>query len=254
MKKTKTGTREWATSTANIQRGCENNCRYCYARYNAVRRFKQCTLDQWRHSVIDQGKVDKVYGKRDGIVMFPSTHDITPDNVDACYVVLEKLLAAGNPVLIVTKPRWKCVTAICDCFREYRDQILWRMTIGSTDDEVLRFWEPNAPGFGERLMCLKYAYVCGFITSVSCEPYLDGQVELNYQKVLPFVRHSIWIGILRHFESRVDLSDVTEEQMKRFVEPLRQAQTDEAVRRMVERIADLPMIRWKDSIKHIIGM
>ncbi|MBN2312353.1 MAG: hypothetical protein JXM79_00395 [Sedimentisphaerales bacterium] len=251
MKK-KTGTREWAVSTVNIQRGCENNCRYCYARYNAVQRFKRCTLDQWRHPAIDPAKVEKAYGQRDGVVMFPSAHDITLENVEACYTVLEKLLESGNQVLIVTKPRWRCVTALCDCFREYRDRILWRMTIGSIDDEVLRFWEPNAPGFEERWMSLKYAFICGFNTSVSCEPYLDDQVELTYQKVLPFVRHSVWIGILRHFESRVDLTSVTDEQFNRYIVPLRQAQTKLAVRRLVERMADYPLVMFKDSIRTII--
>ena len=33
-----------------------------------------------------------------------------------------------------------------------------RFSIGACDDQILSFWEPNAPNFEERKQCLKYAY------------------------------------------------------------------------------------------------
>ena len=33
-----------------------------------------------------------------GRIMFPSSHDITPGNFEACMTVLDKLIGAGNQV------------------------------------------------------------------------------------------------------------------------------------------------------------
>ena len=39
-KKPISGTKEWSVSSVNCITGCEHNCRYCYARANALR-FKR---------------------------------------------------------------------------------------------------------------------------------------------------------------------------------------------------------------------
>jgi hypothetical protein len=36
--------------------------------------------------------------------MFPSSHDISPKNADLAIGFLEKMLKAGNDVLVVSKP------------------------------------------------------------------------------------------------------------------------------------------------------
>ena len=252
MANKKTGTKEWAEVNVNIQRGCEHGCRYCYARYNAVIRFKRCTAEQWRNPLIDNSKVDKNYGKYKGIVMFPSTHDITPKNLSECLCAMRRLLDAGNKVLIVSKPHWNCITLICETLREYRRQLMFRFTIGSKSDDILSFWEPNAPGFGERRACLQYAFTCRYPTSVSCEPYLDSNVIDLYLAVKPWITNSFWVGKLRDFERRVDMSDVTSEQEKKFVKPLKVAQTDEAVRKIYNQMADERLVMWKDSIRKVI--
>ena len=45
--KRKTGTREWAESNYNIGIGCSHDCRYCYARTNAVRYKLVESSDVW---------------------------------------------------------------------------------------------------------------------------------------------------------------------------------------------------------------
>ena len=253
MAKSKTGTREWAQQTVNInQRGCENNCRYCYARASAVR-FKQCTADDWATPVIKTDAVTKRYRKRRGVTMFPSTHDITPQNLEECTNVLYQLLSADNDVLIVTKPVWKCIQEICNTLDHYREQIVFRFTIGSLNDSVLRFWEPGAPGFPERVACLTHAYQRGFKTSVSSEPYLDDRMPELYEAVRPLVTECIWIGILREFTRRVDISGMSDSEMKTFVDPLKEAQSDEAVLNLHDRLNNKPLVRWKDSIREIVA-
>lgn len=251
----KTGTREWALSTVNFQLGCEHGCRYCYARYNAVTWHKWCTAEQWLDPVIIQSKVTRSFLKRPGVVMFPSTHDITPRNISECRYVLQELLEAGNEVLVVSKPHFDCIEAICDSFRGYRKRLMFRFTIGSRDPRVLAFWEPNAPGFKERLHCLRTAYSEGYQTSVSSEPYLDwdvGKIIELYEEVKPYVIDSIWIGKLRHFEKRVDMSDVTDEEKKMFVDPLRKAQADETVWAIYNQLQSERLVKWKDSIREVI--
>ena len=258
--KPKTGTKEWADHNVNIQVGCENGCRYCYARYNAVRRFKYCQPNEWNEPRINHKKVDCIYNNAGGKVMFPSTHDITPRNISEYRCVLNKLLDAGNHVLIVTKPRWDCVPLICESLKQrYSEefllkQVTFRFTIGSTDRKVLKFWEPNAPALKERLSCLRYAYMAGFNTSVSCEPFLDQFPNYVYEATESLVTDKIWIGLLRGFYNRVNADGMTHQQMKQFVYPLKALQGPMIVKAIYKSMKDLTKIAWKDSIRKVVGI
>jgi len=251
----KTGTKEWSDHSMNIQRGCEHDCRYCYARFNAVNRFKQCEAKHWKLPCINEAKVDQPHKKKyNGVVMYPTTHDITEANLNQYLCVLRKLLDAGNKVLIVTKPHWSCITVICQAYAEYQKQITFRFTIGSANDEVLEFWEPGAPNFTERIACLQYAYECGYKTSVSCEPYLDPYVIYTYTACKPYINDSFWIGKLNGWNSRVMLDDATDEQIAKYVEPLKAAQSDSIVRSMYRMLDGQPFIKWKDSVRKVMGI
>lgn len=251
MNKKKTGTREWAEDTVNIQIGCEHDCRYCYARAQAVR-FKRLFGD-WSEPKIIQRVVDKNYGKREGVTMFPSTHDITPNNISECLCVILKLLDAGNQLLIVSKPRLDCILLMCHRLSKYKKQVTFRFTIGSTRDDVLAFWEPGAPSFDERLKCLQYAHYRNYQTSVSAEPYLDSGIEHLYTRCYPFITESFWIGTLREFKRRVDKSRISVGQMYDYVRPLLECQSRNAVLRLYEKLNGRPLIKWKDSIREIVG-
>jgi len=187
--------------------------------------------------------------------MFPSTHDVTILNLTECIWVLSKLLYAGNKVLLVSKPNLDCIMAICDSFHRYRKQLSFRFTIGSMDPRVLAFWEPNAPVFMERKQCLKCAYSERYQTSVSCEPFLDcdvNQIFGLYEELKPYITDSFWIGKLRNLNKRVDMSGVTYEQKENFVKPLKAAQSDEFVLGICIRLDGERFIKWKDSIREVI--
>ncbi|WP_371801799.1 radical SAM protein [Candidatus Lokiarchaeum ossiferum] len=194
---TTSGTLEWASSNVNIQKGCKNGCKYCYAARMAVR-FKRCSnLMEWTTQIqVDPSKVQKNYRKRNGRIMFPTSHDIYTSNLIPCLDVLDKLLKSGNEVLITTKPEDYCIEEICDEFQKYKDQIQFRFTIGSAYNAVLKKWEPNAPSFDERVSALKRAYFEGFKTSISIEPYLDYYPHEVIEEVEPFVTETIWLGIM----------------------------------------------------------
>jgi DNA repair photolyase len=246
-----TGTKEWAASNVNVCDGCSHDCLYCYAKSMAIR-FKRKTRDNWHVEDIREKAVTKSYGKMRGTVMFPSSHDITPTNFDACFVVLRKLLEAGNRVLVVSKPHLECIKKLCSAFGRYRDNILFRFTIGACDDDILSYWEPHAPSYGERLDSLRYAYNGGFETSVSAEPMLDtANIESLVNEVSPYVTDSIWLGKINRLRSHLKFNgDIDLE----AVEALERGQTDKSIIAIYECFKDNPKVRWKDSIKKVVGI
>lgn len=135
----KFGTKEWAEVNINCCTGCSNGCLYCFAKEKALRFKRISNPDEWRQMKIRDDAVLKRYKKYDGVVMFPTTHDITPENVYACLIVLENLLRVGNEVLIVSKTRMECIERLCRYLKPYKKQILFRFTIGAKDNEVLNF-------------------------------------------------------------------------------------------------------------------
>ncbi len=56
--------------------------------------------------------IEKGYSKRKGRIMFPTSHDITMENLNGCLRVLKKLLDANNEILITTKPKFSCIKII----------------------------------------------------------------------------------------------------------------------------------------------
>ena len=148
----------------------------------------------------NQKATEKGYSKRKGRVMFPTSHDITPKSLNGCLIVLKKLLDADNEVLITTKPNLSCVKIICNSFYKKRHLIQFRFTITSINDELLSFWEPNAPSFKERLSSLKHAYNSGYRTSISIEPFLDKNPFILVEKLIQYVNESIWIGKMNYIQ------------------------------------------------------
>ena len=242
------GTKEWAPHNFNFMNGCSNDCVYCYAKDMAIR-FKRKTSDSWSDEQ-PVSLVGKSFSKKDGAIMIPSSHDITPGNIEVAIQVMDKLIANGNELLLVTKPHFECVKRIVDTFKENKDQIKFRFTVGSANSEVLKLWEPCAPDFEERLESLKYAAKAGYSTSISCEPLLDNQFDVLYEKVYPWVNGSIWIGKMNMASKRVKTNTAgTFPQEK--VSDLLKTQTDDIIITLFNRYKDNPMIEWKESIKKV---
>jgi len=182
--------------------------------------------------------------------MFPTTHDILPAFLYECLKVLEKLLAAGNRILVVTKPHRRCIMALCREFPKYRDQILFRFTITAIDSWLLSYWEPEAPTFSERLACLRYVFENGWQTSVSCEPLLDAQnVNRLVSTVERYVTDTIWIGKMNRIWSRVPPG--TSESAICAIE---NGQTDIQIALIYSRLKDNAKIRWKDSYRKVLRL
>lgn len=192
MSKTK-GTKEWAIKNINFSKGCSNACRYCYARRMA-NRFGWKLWNDWPNMENKDKIALKKFQKSTGTIMIPSSHDITPKNVHIAKKVIKNLLVAGNNILIVSKPNLEVIRELSDYISKFKDQVLWRFTIGTLNDDKREFWEPGAPSIQERLTVLKEMSTSCWSTSVSIEPFLDNKVDDLIKVINPFVSDTIWIG------------------------------------------------------------
>lgn len=241
---------EWADFNENIQRGCSNDCLYCYAASNA-RRFKVRSREEWVREELTHKADRKTYPKHNGVIMFPTAHDITPFNLEAFTRQARLMLGAGNKLLIVSKPRIDCISHLVEALGPHKSQVMFRFTIGTMDAGVAAFWEPGAPAPAERISALKIAFEAGYRTSISAEPLLGGYevAKAVLDAVRPYVTDTVWIGKMNRIRARVDLAIPENKEQSMMIE---QAQTDAEIVRLVEALIDDPIIRWKDSVQEVI--
>jgi DNA repair photolyase len=242
--KVTSGTREWADHNVNCFYGCENDCLYCYAKMMA-KRYGRSTETAWKKMRINKKAVEKRYGKYNGRVMFPTSHDIVdvPEVIEACFKVLKKLVDAGNSVLVTTKPDFNVTQKLITEFSDYRNLIQFRFTISSNNNDLLSFWESNAPPYRVRLESLKLAYEKDFKTSVSIEPFLDFDPIPLINELSPYVTESIWIGPMNYIPRK----NIAVKYRGRY-ESIRGNYTTDNIRLIMERLKDYPKIRFKDSM------
>lgn len=256
-KKTVSGTREWASSNANVMLGCKHDCRYCFARSSAAR-FGRKDPELWPIEVVQSNLADRRFGKRKGTVMFPTTHDITPDNLEYTGAILHRLLEAGNDVLVVSKPHLSVITTLCKDLEAYKDQLLFRFSIGSVDNEVLTLWEPGAPDYEERRESLKHVFNAGFRTSVSMEPILDtteSHILQTFNDLESFVTDAIWLGKMNKAVERLKRNGFGDnEPLMTAAAELVESQSDERITALYAKLKDEPKVKWKESIKKVVGI
>lgn len=246
------GTREWAVAEINCCMGCPHGCRYCYARHDLVERKGIVSPKQWATCKVLEDELTRKQPLYPGQVMFPSAHDIVPENLEACLSVIRNLLVAGNKVLVVSKPHLDCIERLCSELSYAKEQFLFRFTITARDNKILKLWEPHAPGYEERKDCLEYAFNKGFASSVSVEPMLDTtDVAAMVHELLPYITHSIWLGKMNRIERRVACESI---EMQREVDRIEQGQSDARIFQLYQELRTNPQVRWKESIKEVVGL
>jgi len=186
--------------------------------------------------------------------MYPSSHDITEKHLESHLIVLKKILRAGNQILIVSKPRIEVIKVLCENLKEYKDQILFRFTIGSTDSEILKLYEPGAPSFEERLECLKYAYKAKFQTSISAEPMLDQNPKKIYAATNKYVTDAIWYGKINRVNSILSINEPGNTEIRYSMNKLLKSQDKKFITDLYNTYTGNPKVKWKDSIKSILGL
>lgn len=205
--------------------------------------------EEWKEMKPNMKAINKNYKKRKGMIMFPTSHDITLESVDNYIIVLKKLLKVRNNVLITTKAKQKCISKIYrEIFKEnkkYKSQVEFRITIGSNDNNILNIYEKNAPSLYERLFNLSALSLNGFKTSVSIEPFLDKNPIDLIKNICEFMsfKGTIWLGSMSG----------------KVPDELKENYTIENLRKIVSEINKLPeeiksKIQYKDSIRYKLNL
>ena len=251
LNRTGTGTKEWSDYSYNITMGCEHDCLYCYAKGMRARFDKSMrTPGRWSKLALNpKSKLGADVGRK-GVVMFPTSHDITPEFLKESIITIKNLLR-HNRVLIVSKPHLAVVKELCKELVDHRGDILFRFTIGSLQAATCAFWEPGAPPPSERIKALKHAFDHGFQTSASIEPMLEdrhGTIAL-VNTIEPYVTNTIWVGkmqrIPRKYNSHI-------KGLAEAAATIKAQQSDPEILQLVQALRGKPKIRWKDSIAAII--
>jgi DNA repair photolyase len=247
------GTYEWAVKNANFINGCKHDCKYCYSKEMAIR-FKRKTPLNWQDEEVNFPQLEKKIKKVEGYIMFPSSHDITPENLTYSIQFLDKLLKAENKVLIVSKPHLNIIETICKTFSIYKSKILFRFSIGSLNSTTLKFWEPNAPNYEERKLSLIHAFNNGFNTSISCEPMLDNHIEELVDELSPYVTDSIWLGKMNFLLRRLKMNGINDNSTLAKAHELIESQSDSNIIKLYHRLSSNRKIKWKESIKKVVNI
>ncbi|NLF68488.1 MAG: hypothetical protein GX575_05460 [Candidatus Anammoximicrobium sp.] len=180
----------------------------------------------------------------------PRHLDRTPSGIAADCPSITSPTLSGNRVIVCSKPRFDCIKRLCREFADHRQRIEFRFTIGAMDEDTLRYWEPGAPDFRERLDSLKYAYRLGFDTSVNVEPMLDvPNVPKLYRKLVPHVSVFINFGIMEGIRRNVQPRTPEEEAEVRRIE---QNQADDRIHAVYDALKDEPLVRWSPKIRKIL--
>lgn len=240
------GHNQWASISFNCFYGCSHDCRYCYARQMSAK-FKR-EKGPWNNPLPNNNNIAKKWKKRKGIIMFPTSHDITPTNMNICFESLEKMLAANNKILIVSKMHYEIAKELAQKFSKYKNNLEIRITIGSDKEADLKKWEPGAPTFGERIKCLELLSSSGFNLSVSAEPILSvDRVDALIEKVVPYA-NEIWLGKMNYIyrirrmfpEMEKDCNWITGDQ------------NNERILQLYKKYKDNSKIKWKNSILSVV--
>lgn len=209
-------------------------------------RFKRRTKENW-HEMKYNSKCESHIRLHKGRIMFPTAHDLHIEHYDWWMPFLKGLLEKGNEVLIVTKPQFAAVHAICRQCYKYANQIEFRFTIGTDDEESRKYWEPEAPIIHERIQALRFAFETGYKTSVSMEPLLTRTPGILINKVYPFVTGTIWIGLMNH----MSIHDFADQNLYWYGE-MKSINSYRNIKNIYDQYKDDPKIRWKDSIRDLL--
>lgn len=215
-----------------------------------------------------------------GTVMMPTTHDVTPGTLPVFTTAALELLAAGNNLLVVSKPRAACITTLVESLKGHENKVEFRFTMGSLDNDILKLFEPGAPALAERLEAVKIAQQAEFAVSISSEPMLTTSVDESvnlFHSLVPYTakRNShggaVWLGKLRKGTVQCDVQELAQPKkgesseslaarrslfvpgVKEKLDAIRHAQTNDNIVSLYQALKDEPRVCWKDSITNVLA-
>lgn len=101
---------------------------------------------------------------------------------------------------------------------------------------------------------MKEKMVSQVIRNQNHEPYLDAFPLHNYCACIEWITESFWIGKMDKIDQRCDFSGVSQEDMDKYVTPLKKFQSDSFVKSMYDIAKDYAKIKWKESVRKVLGL
>lgn len=183
--------------TDNFQFGCSNNCVYCHQKIRHQFRFKK---GDWNTIQIRNEEMDKGWrGDKSNIILQIGTvSDIIPENIDQ-YIKRIKIDLKENwkEIQITTKANYRLIRKIMDAVGRDIEKLHFFITITTNDNDLIHFWEGNAPNFQSRTNSLMELKIMGAKTTLLCEPMLSDPREF-INNLSDFVTDDIWIGKMNY--------------------------------------------------------
>ena len=99
-----------------------------------------------------------------------------------------------------------------------------------------------------------YAFEAGFQTSISCEPMLDNKIDKVIDDLSQYVTDAIWLGKMNFAIRRLRTNGHLDAENQAAAEQLLEWQSDEAIKNLYETYKNNPLIKWKESIKKVVGI
>ena len=230
----------------SVNSNCYNNCKYCYMK-RIKNKFFGTDLENL-DMIVDQKKIDKKWKKVDEksskVIMYPSSHDIFNDYLDKYIETAINMMNAGHTLLIVTKPRLDCIQQMINKFKNYKNKILFRLTITTDDDNIVNYYEPNAPKISERIECIKLLFENKYRTSVSLEPFLTNPIKL-IENIDKYVSDDIWIGCMSCMNTNTEIDDKHKKDLNKLY-------SFNSLKKIIFALKDNKKVFWKTSVMKII--
>ncbi|MCK5610320.1 radical SAM protein [Candidatus Pacearchaeota archaeon] len=182
---TKGKAREYCELAANLYRGCEHGCVYCYAPSATFRKRDEFSVPTVRKNVIKQLEKDAInleeVGEKRSILLSFTTDPYQPLDMEKKLTrkAIELLHGHNLKVEILTKGGKRSERDF-DLLSKRLDLSSYGTTLVFTDEKQCELIEPNAAPTHERIASLKKAHEMGIFTFVSLEPvwYPDQTLEL----------------------------------------------------------------------------
>lgn len=167
--------REYSELAANLYRGCDHGCTYCYAPLATRKKRENFVKPEVREGVLnkflkDAEELEKEGEKRPILLSFTTD---PYQNIDTKYEVTRKaiqILHSHNLKVSILTKGGKRAERDFDLLAKRPELSQFGVTLVFLDEKMRKEIEPNAAPTQERINSLKKAYDLGIYTYVSLEP------------------------------------------------------------------------------------
>ena len=194
---------EYAPLAANLYRGCDHCCKYCYAPAALRMQREVHQKSAPRKNVMRMFEKDVIEMERKGderpvLLSFScDTYQHLDEQEMLTRRALKCLFDHGRNVIILTKGGYRSERDF-DLLEANKERVQYAVTLVFSDDAEALEIEPNAAPTSERIEVLKHAHDLGIDTWVSLEPVYHPEDSLELIERTKYFVDLYKVGTLNH--------------------------------------------------------